>query len=77
MLPRWFMISHDLAIFNTSFLRTLCREIVKGSLSSSFYLILKQHNLKEVKGTGLLFINDILYEQKAKIQEFSQAAKGN
>lgn len=48
---------------------------MKGSLSSSFYLILKQHNLKEVKGIGLLFINDILYEQKAKIQEFSEGTE--
>lgn len=70
-MPKWIMISYN----NTSYLRTVC-EIVKGNLRGEFYLTLKQCNSKEVKPRSLLFINGTLYEQKAKIQGFNEAAKG-
>lgn len=44
----------------------------KDNLSGGFYLILKQHSLK---GKSFLLINDTLYEQKARIQEFREATK--
>ena len=69
MLPGWSVIAHDLASL------THLEQFVgdsKDNLSGGFYLILKQHSLK---GKSFLLINDTLYEQKARIQEFREATK--
>lgn len=73
MLPRWFMISHNQAIFSPSYLRTVCWEIVKGNLRSCFYLILKQHNLKK-KGEGLLM--KCCVSRKQKFRNLLRQLKG-